>query len=445
MISIVCLVICLMTFICFKNIQSDRLTIHKNLCLSLLVAEVLFMAGISQTKRQLMCTIFAVFLHYSFLAVFSWMGLEGIQLYFMLITVFKTGHSRRKYFYLLGYGVPAVIVLTSVIIDHFLYGFRGYGTEWYCWLNTKWGFIWAFVGPICFVILVNIIFLVMTFVVMCRHPTSPTHREDSKMANLRVWLKASCALLCLLGVTWVFGMMYVDSSTMVMAYIFTILNSLQGIFIFIFHCLMDEKIIKEYKRCFQQGRCCPCCDQYSLVNSSNQLATKSTISTKKAGLYNTSTANEKRLSVSSTGKNILDPSVRYTPANQEDQKGTNSTDDINDASSSDKVKFSNLQDKLDINDDDGGDTVQHDNTPDQRRSDFEPSTHKNKSDSQLSHPGQQKERRKNDKIFTWSMPDLVPKSDTFVVLTSVRKGCSDSNINQPSTLLKKRLEAETSI
>ncbi|XP_006816648.1 adhesion G protein-coupled receptor L1-like, partial [Saccoglossus kowalevskii] len=51
MISIICLILCLMTFCGFKNLQCDRNTIHKNLCFCLLVAEVLFMAGIDKTEK----------------------------------------------------------------------------------------------------------------------------------------------------------------------------------------------------------------------------------------------------------------------------------------------------------------------------------------------------------------------------------------------------------
>jgi len=55
-------------------------------------------------------------------------------------------------------------------------------------------------------------------------------------------------LIVLLGPTWAFGLFYVNTQSLVMAYLFTVLNSLQGVFIFVFHCLMNEKTVKEYKR-----------------------------------------------------------------------------------------------------------------------------------------------------------------------------------------------------
>jgi len=48
----------------------------------------------------------------------------------------------------------------------------------------------------------------------------------------------------LLGLTWAFGLVFVNEQTTMFAYIFTILNSLQGTFIFVFHCIMNEKVTR---------------------------------------------------------------------------------------------------------------------------------------------------------------------------------------------------------
>ncbi|KAF7655142.1 hypothetical protein LDENG_00060440 [Lucifuga dentata] len=43
--------------------------------------------------------------------------------------------------------------------------------------------------------------------------------------------------------------MYVNESTVVMAYLFTVFNSLQGMFIFIFHCVLQKKVQLHSERC----------------------------------------------------------------------------------------------------------------------------------------------------------------------------------------------------
>lgn len=67
---------------CFLNsilffLQSDRTTIHKNLCVCLLIAEILFVCGIGQTDQRIFCGIVAGLLHFFFLCAFAWMFLEG--------------------------------------------------------------------------------------------------------------------------------------------------------------------------------------------------------------------------------------------------------------------------------------------------------------------------------------------------------------------------------
>lgn len=51
------------------------------------------------------------------------------------------------------------------------------------------------------------------------------------------------SLTCLLGLTWIIGfLLYTESEAV--AYIFTILNGLQGVFIFTDRCLLNAKIRK---------------------------------------------------------------------------------------------------------------------------------------------------------------------------------------------------------
>src|SRR6218665_3877447 len=53
---------------------------------------------------QELCAVLAGSLHYFFLASFSWMFLEGVQLYVLLVEVFETEKSRLRWYYLSGYG-----------------------------------------------------------------------------------------------------------------------------------------------------------------------------------------------------------------------------------------------------------------------------------------------------------------------------------------------------
>lgn len=139
-----------MIFFSHRGLKNDRTTIHKNLCLCLLIAETLFLGGIGQTQMRIVCGVIAGFLQYFFLAAFAWMFMEGFQLYVMLIEVFESEKSRMRWYYIVSYGVPMIIVSISAIIDPF-----SYGTSRYCWLRADNYFIFSFVGPVVVVIFVS--------------------------------------------------------------------------------------------------------------------------------------------------------------------------------------------------------------------------------------------------------------------------------------------------
>ncbi|XP_062993043.1 adhesion G protein-coupled receptor L2 isoform X3 [Elgaria multicarinata webbii] len=249
-ISLVCLAICIFTFCFFRGLQSDRNTIHKNLCINLLIAEFIFLIGIDKTEYKIACPIFAGLLHFFFLAAFAWMCLEGVQLYLMLVEVFESEYSRKKYYYVAGYLFPATVVGVSAAIDY-----TSYGAKNACWLKVDNYFIWSFIGPVTFIILLNLIFLVITLCKMVKH-SNTLKPDSSRLENIKSWALGAFALLCLLGLTWSFGLLYVNEETIVMAYLFTVFNAFQGMFIFIFHCALQKKVRKEYGKCFRHSYCC---------------------------------------------------------------------------------------------------------------------------------------------------------------------------------------------
>ncbi|XP_019630704.1 PREDICTED: adhesion G protein-coupled receptor L3-like [Branchiostoma belcheri] len=271
-ISIVCLFFCICVFLGFRRVRCTRTIIHANLCICLLVAEVVFLAAVDKTENAVVCDVIAIVLHYLFLAVFTWMCVEGVELYVLLVKVFNLKMNRLIYYHLVGYGAPALAVAISVTYNHFVdvnekdkpdekdddddgY-FDGYGTDTYCWLSVNNYFIWSFVGPMLIVVLVNVGFLAMTMRVIYTQKAHDRSNQSEQGMEFKFWIRVSLALVCILGLTWVFGVLYISSETLVFAYVFTVINSLQGLFIFIFHCLLNEMVQDEIERRF--GVRCPC-------------------------------------------------------------------------------------------------------------------------------------------------------------------------------------------
>ncbi|XP_032906735.1 adhesion G protein-coupled receptor E3-like [Amblyraja radiata] len=88
--SLLCLLLAIATFYICPSLKDTRCCIHRHLCLSLFMADFIFLLGISQTGNPGLCAVIAATLHYLFLAVFVSMFLEGVQLYLLVEVVFAT-------------------------------------------------------------------------------------------------------------------------------------------------------------------------------------------------------------------------------------------------------------------------------------------------------------------------------------------------------------------
>uniref|UniRef100_A0A8C4L0T3 Adhesion G protein-coupled receptor B3 n=1 Tax=Equus asinus asinus TaxID=83772 RepID=A0A8C4L0T3_EQUAS len=142
----------------WRYIRSERSIILINFCLSIISSNILILVGQTQTHNKSICTTTTAFLHFFFLASFCWVLTEAWQSYMAVTGKIRTRLIRKR-FLCLGWGLPALVVATSV-------GFtrtRGYGTDHYCWLSLEGGLLYAFVGPAAAVVLVNMVIGILVF------------------------------------------------------------------------------------------------------------------------------------------------------------------------------------------------------------------------------------------------------------------------------------------
>ncbi|XP_030880954.1 CD97 antigen-like [Leptonychotes weddellii] len=190
----------------------------------------------------LRCRLVAVLLHYFFLAAFCWMSLEGVELYFLVVRVFQGQGLSKWQLCLIGYGVSLLIVGISAAVNS-----EGYGRTLYCWLNPARGFLWSFLGPVTFIVLCNAVVFVTT-VWKLTQKFSEINPDMKKLKKARVLTVTAVAQLFVLGSTWVFGLFLFNPQSWLLSYTFTILNCLQGLFLFVLHCLLNKKVREEYRR-----------------------------------------------------------------------------------------------------------------------------------------------------------------------------------------------------
>ena len=102
-------VLCITNRYLIRSMHNIRTYIHINLCISLGIAQLTFVAGVGSTGDPvpIHCQLVAVLLHYFFLVSFMWMLMEGVVLYVILIKVFVTNTKRYVIaFTVTSYGLP---------------------------------------------------------------------------------------------------------------------------------------------------------------------------------------------------------------------------------------------------------------------------------------------------------------------------------------------------
>ncbi|XP_026027872.1 adhesion G-protein coupled receptor G2-like [Astatotilapia calliptera] len=215
------------------------------------------------------CVFVAAFMHYSLLCSFTWMAIEGLHLYLMLIKVFNTYYKH----YLLklslaGWGIPAVIVAVSVgVMDcKQFYGVKQMTmadtnqTSSICWITDDTFFYSLNLVYFTLVFIFNTGILMAVASSICKmKQVLQTTLKTGATAKGKLWgdrerLNASCksgltlfGLTCLMGTTW--GLAFLGSGYInyPILYLFCILNSTQGFFIFLWICLSAKKQRKRAK------------------------------------------------------------------------------------------------------------------------------------------------------------------------------------------------------
>ncbi|XP_068720459.1 adhesion G protein-coupled receptor L4-like, partial [Montipora capricornis] len=247
-ISLLAVSITLVVHLCFwRVLKSPRSKVLLNLCAAVAFTCALVISEGKARNKVILCTVVAALLHYFLLALFSWMLCEGMLHYMLLVRVLRNDAvSKMNLFYTFGWGFPALVVAISLIITRA----GGYGGEDVCWLNVKNGLIWAFIGPALLVISVNIVVFVL---VLKKMMGTVSMQSKERFEQVKAGVKASAVILPLLGITWLFGLLSFNSDTIAFKYIFSIFNSLQGLTLFVFHCVFNRQV-KDAVKLHQQKR-----------------------------------------------------------------------------------------------------------------------------------------------------------------------------------------------
>uniref|UniRef100_A0A8C8SG17 Cadherin EGF LAG seven-pass G-type receptor 1 n=1 Tax=Pelusios castaneus TaxID=367368 RepID=A0A8C8SG17_9SAUR len=229
-ISLVALLMTFVLLVLIRTLRSNLHSIHKNLVAALFFSELVFLIGINQTENPFLCTVIAILLHYFYMSTFAWMFVEQLHIYRMLTEVRNINFGHMRFYYVVGWGIPAVITGLAVGLDP-----QGYGNPDFCWLSVHDTLIWSFAGPIVIVVVINTVIFILAVKASCRQ----RQRSFEKTGVISV-LRTAFLLLLLISATWLLGLMAVNSDVMTFHYLFAIFSCLQVSFIQLFKVELSQ-------------------------------------------------------------------------------------------------------------------------------------------------------------------------------------------------------------
>ncbi|XP_019352888.2 adhesion G-protein coupled receptor G5 isoform X1 [Alligator mississippiensis] len=234
----------ILLYLVSRKKKGDNTTkIHMNLLGGLFFLNGFFLLSEPLASFNLMwlCRTAAVFLHYSLLCCFTWMAIEGFHLYLLLIKVYNV--YIRRYIHklcMLGWGLPAIIVIGILIAKKEVYGFHQIKTSGHnytatmCWITSKSIHYFINLSYAGVTMLFNIVVLV---IVLRMLRNIPSQKERARRDIVTV-----LGLTCLLGTTWAFAFLSFGVFLTFQIFLFTIINSLHGFFICLWYCTIHRKV-----------------------------------------------------------------------------------------------------------------------------------------------------------------------------------------------------------
>ncbi|XP_034046433.1 adhesion G protein-coupled receptor E1-like [Thalassophryne amazonica] len=212
------LALAILTFVlCSWNPKINN-TARLHLCLSLFFSHLLMLWNDRYVEYELACTVLAGLQHFLVIASFVWMLLEALQLHLLVrrlskVQVIQRDGLPRLLLYLIGYGVPFVIVGVSALVYSDGYGATKAKLNWMLFLATLWSL----------------------------RPTLANMKSDvSQSKDTRLIIFKILAQFIILGCTWILGFYQTNLFFQVL---FIILNSQQGTFLYIVHCLFNKEVV----------------------------------------------------------------------------------------------------------------------------------------------------------------------------------------------------------
>ncbi|NXW55891.1 AGRG5 protein, partial [Eurystomus gularis] len=225
---------------CRRRQRDNTTRIHMNLLAALLLLNSSFLLStLVAAGAEELCRVTAAMLHATLLCTLAWMAAEAFHLFLLLIKVYNIyiQHYLLK-LCLFTWGLPTLAVVAIFLFKGDTYGYltistsEGYRNTTMCWLTSQ----PAHYATLCYaglILLFNTLVLGRVLMIL--------RRIQRQKGQARKDWATVLGLTCLLGTTWGLAFFSFGVFLIPQLYLFTILNSLQGLFICLWYVTVHRQ------------------------------------------------------------------------------------------------------------------------------------------------------------------------------------------------------------
>ncbi|XP_067310872.1 adhesion G-protein coupled receptor G2-like [Pseudorasbora parva] len=226
-----------------KSNQATKILMNMFVALFLLNLSFLSNESVANTEDKAACVFIALLMHYSMLTTFTWFFIQALHMYLWLIRQNVTITNYMRKITVCGWMFPAPIVIAVVSIGGYktmIINATSGKTTRMCWITDNLLHYIVNIGyyALVFIFTTGILIMIVTKIVQARHIKA----TNGKKKTFRKQLMMVLSLFLLFGLTW--GVAFFSYGPMLIPsyYIFTVLNSFQGFFLFLYYYRIHKDI-----------------------------------------------------------------------------------------------------------------------------------------------------------------------------------------------------------
>ena len=181
------------------------------------------------------CRIISILIHFFFTTSFMFMLLESVHTYSLVaFVVKKNGMLTKTQNVVCGWGLSIAIILLVASLQ-----FNNYGGDYHCWLQVNTPLMFGEIIPI--VIIVILTFTVLEAAGAADYRKLPGLDQD-QYVSAKIMQRSNLAIMPLVFISFLIGVMSEYEQNVALYGIFTILNGILGVVIFLTHCSGNEDV-----------------------------------------------------------------------------------------------------------------------------------------------------------------------------------------------------------